>query len=107
MLSAKEALKIYNDSLCTLLHYLDEKFHNQIKQASANGNREYYLDLGSTDRPNLPEIEILPKKAIEELRKLGYSAEYKFQGERYVPRGLADDCGNDPDYCNYGIVVRW
>ena len=106
MLSAKEALELYNSSLHTLQKYLDENFHSGIRQAAMNGARQYIHHMGAEEHI-LPELTPLEKKALEELGKLGYTHQYIFYGERYVPRGLADDNGDGPGYKNYGIVVKW
>lgn len=106
MLTAKEALEIYNSSLHTLEKYLNDNFHSGIRQAASNGLRRYVHGMGAEEH-RLPELSALEKKALEELGKLGYCAQYLFYGEAYVPRGLADDEGNGPSYRNYGIVVTW
>lgn len=107
MISAKEALELYNISLHTLQKYLYENFHSQIRQASMAGKREYKHNIGSTDSHFVPSVSNLEVKVIEELRKYGYIVDLRFYGDSYVPRGLADDDGNGPIYKNYGIMVKW
>jgi hypothetical protein len=106
MLSAKEALELYNNSLYTLQKYLDENFHSGIRQAAMDGKRRDFHNMGAEEH-NLPELTPLEKKVLEELGKLGYTHHYMFYGDSYVPRGLADDDGNGTSYKNYGIVVKW
>lgn len=106
MLSAKEALDLYNNSLYTLDKYLNDNFHSGIRQAAMNGTRKYIHDMGS-EQFSLPALSDLEKKVIEELGKLGFKTQYIFYGESYVPRGLAADDGTGPGYKNYGIVVTW
>ena len=106
MITAKEALDLYNTSLYTLERYLTDNFHSGIRQAAMNGLRKYTHHMGAEEH-NLPELTVLEKKAMEELGKLGYNTQYIFYGEHYVPRGLSDDDGKGPAYKNYGIIVHW
>jgi hypothetical protein len=108
MISAKEALEIYNNSLYTLQRYLEDNFHSKIRQAAMDGKREYILYLGANEiYCGVPKLDVLQCKAITELGKLGFNVQYGFYGEEYVPRGLADDDGTGPIHRNFGIKVTW
>lgn len=107
MISAKEALDLYNNSLRTLSQYLETNFHSKIRQAAMDGKREYILFLDSCSEFNAPKLDELQLKVIAELQKLGFNASYISYGDSYVPRGLMDDSGNGPEYRNYGIKVTW
>ncbi len=106
MISAKEALELYNNSLHTLDKYLNDNFHSGIRRAAMSGYKEYFHSIGHCEG-YLPNLDSLEKKVILELQKLGYSVNYMFHGESYVPRGLADDEGNGPLHKEYGILVKW
>ena len=107
MLSAKEALEIVNNSDAEVLKSL-KMFDEQIRYYSAKGERKYFYDMGSIEIYHpLPVLKPLSVSVMSRLKVLGYSVEYCFYGESYVPRGLADDDGNGPSYKNYGIVVTW
>lgn len=107
MLSAKEAIEIVNNSDADVLKSL-KMFDEQVRYYSAKGERKYFYDMGSTETCHpLPVLKPLTVSVVSRLRVLGYSVEYCFYGESYVPRGLADDDGNGPSYKNYGILVRW
>ena len=107
MLSAKEAREIVESSDVEVLKVL-EMFDEKIRYTAAQGKKEYfyYMDAAEMYR-GTPLAKPLVVSVIERLRALGYSAEYSFYGDSYVPRGLADDDGDGPEYTNYGIVVRW
>lgn len=106
MITAKEALELYNNSLHTLQKYLDENFHSKVREAAMQGKREY-MHFTDSCEGSLPKPSILESKAIAELQKLGYSVNYMFSGDSYVPRGLANDDGEGPEYQCYGIRVKW
>lgn len=106
MISAKEALELYNNSLYTLQRYLEDNFHSGIRQAAMDGKKQYFhcIDCCSSTLPKMSDLEY---KVVGELQKLGYKVNYTFYGDKYVPRGLADDDGNGPEHQNYGILVSW
>ena len=107
MLSAKEAIEIVNNSDAEVLKSL-KMFDEQVRYYSAKGERKYFYDMGSTEAClALPTLKPLAVSVMSRLKVLGYSVEYCFYGDSYVPRGLADDDGNGPSYKNYGILVRW
>lgn len=106
MISAKEALELYNNSLYTLEKYLNDNFHSGIRESAMNGQRRYVFHMGAEEH-SLPKLTVLEQKVLEELGKLGYTTQYAFYGETYVPKGLADADGNGPAHKNYGIVVQW
>ena len=107
MLSAKEALELYNNSDAEVLKSL-KMFDEQIRYYSAKGERKYFYNMGSIEIcHSLPALKPLAVLVMSRLKVLGYSVEYCFYGDSYVPRGLADDDGNGTSYKNYGILVRW
>jgi len=68
-----------------------------------------FIDMGSVKQFEYLQSTVTPlQKAVElKLKELGYRAEFKLDGDKYVPRGLADDMGNGPTIQNYGIQISW
>jgi hypothetical protein len=64
----------------------------------------------STSIESFREFEIPPfwDRAITKLRAqpLNYMVDIK-PGAPYVPRGLANDDGEGPEYVNYSMIIRW
>ena len=44
---------------------------------------------------------------IETLKDQGYVVSIEQDGASYVPRGMADDEGDGPEYTNYGFHIGW
>ena len=107
MLSAKEAREIVENSDVEVLKSL-KMFDEQIRYAAAQGKREYFYRMGAVEMfLGMTALKPLTVSVIAKLEALGYGVKYTFYGDSYVPRGLADDDGNGPEYTNYGIIVGW
>jgi len=106
MITAKEALALYDATGVEVKQFLDDKVLQPVKDAAMSGKRECTVHLGS-NQYQPPMITKVVEGACFELKRLGYMVSYGFYGEEYVPRGLADDYGEGPKHRNYGITVRW
>ena len=108
MISASEAKALYDDSGAEVDEYLRYKIEPEVKAAATQGARKVFHYLGSRNVFTHPQPDPLHLHIIEKLRELGYAALWMdSEGESYVPRGLADDNGNGPQYQNYGILISW
>lgn len=109
MITATEAKKLYDQSGVEVQEYLKEKVEPKVTEAAKSGKRFTFIYLGSLEPYRTVEQELLPiqKAVVEKLQELGYRARVVLDGDKYVPRGLADDNGEGPKYQNYGIQVGW
>jgi hypothetical protein len=100
MIDAKEARRLYDESGKEVANFLCSTVEPAVIQAAELGKRHTIIQYH--------EREVTPTtKVVEELIKLGYSASVVDYGEPYVPKGLRDDDGNGPLYCNVGIRIVW
>lgn len=116
MITAKEALELTRVSethIAKCMNVLDQN----IREAAKDGIRVFRTSnttafggesLGGSLGP-CEKISVTPfqQRVIDALQKNGFSARMEIYGERYVPRGLADDDGNGPIYQNYALTIRW
>jgi hypothetical protein len=88
--------------------YLKSKVEWLVK-AAESGKRQVFIDLGSVKQFEYLHHTITPLQhaVADKLKELGYRVEIKLDGDKYVPRGLADDNGNGPTIQNYGIQIGW
>lgn len=109
MITAKEAKELYDQSGVEVEEFLKYKVEPEVVKATKGGKRHVFIHLGSIEQfYNLAQI-ITPlyKAVIDKLGTLGYRAEITLDGDKYVPRGLADDDGIGPLHQNYGIQINW
>jgi|LauGreDrversion4_2_1035121.scaffolds.fasta_scaffold413088_2 hypothetical protein len=109
MISAQEAKQLYDESGAEVEQFLKNNVEQNVANAAKGGNRYVFIFLGSVEmfRTLTAEITPLQKAVVAKLKELGYRAEIKLDGDKYVPRGLADDDGNGPKHQNYGIQIGW
>lgn len=109
MITAKEAKELYDKSGQEVADYLKYTVEKEVVKAAEGGKRQVTIHLGSLEPFCYLDGVITPlQKAVEwKLKELGYRAEIKLYGDKYVPRGLADDDGNGPKHQNYGIQISW
>ena len=109
MINAKEAKALYDQSGQEVTDYLDHTVEKEVVKAAEGGKRYTIIYLGSKGPYEylVQMITPLQQAVVEKLKDLGYSAEIKLYGDKYVPRGLADDDGNGPSHENYGIYISW
>ena len=53
------------------------------------------------------KITSVDQGVVETLKELGYVVSIEQDGASYVPRGMADDEGDGPEYTNYGFHIGW
>lgn len=109
MITAKEAKELYDESGHEVEQFLKYTVEPEVTKAAKGGKREVMIYLGSIPPFSYAHSTITPLQTavINKLKELGYLAEIKAYGEKYVPRGLADDDGNGPQHQNYGIQIWW
>lgn len=106
MITSQEAKSLYDKSGAEVQDYLTHNIEKEIIRRSQGGNRDYTLHLGA-EQWSIPKLTPLLQGVMDELKRLGYRVKYTSYGEKYVPRGLADDDGNGPEKQNYGIEINW
>jgi hypothetical protein len=110
MITANEAKKLYEKSGQEVEDFLTYKVEGEVIKAANGGKRQTCIFLDSLNIFDHLDQKITPlqKAVVDKLKGLGYSAAIKQYGERYVPRGLADDDGKGPSpHQNYGIIISW
>lgn len=107
MITATEALAIYEQTGADVKKFLKEEIEQKIKYAASQGKRSIFVCLTSYESYTQPSLKSYHKKAVEELASLGYTVSLGRDGDPYVPRGLADDDGDGPRHINYGLHIGW
>lgn len=109
MITANEAKKLYEKSGQEVEDFLTYNVEGEVIKAANGGKRQTCIHLGCLDIFSHLDQTITPlqKAVVDKLQGLSYSASIKQYGQRYVPRGLADDDGKGPLHQNYGIVISW
>ena len=109
MINAKEAKELYDKSGQEIADYLKYKVEKEVVKAAEGGKRNTVIHLGSKGMFDHLDQIITPlqKAVVDKLKELGYRAEIKLYGDKYVPRGVADDDGDGPWHGNYGISISW
>jgi hypothetical protein len=109
MITAKEAKELYDQSGQEVEDYLKHSVEQRVKKAAEGGKRNVFIHLGSVEQFEYLHHTTTPlqQAVVDKLKTLGYCAVIKLDGDKYVPRGLADDNGNGPTIQNYGIQISW
>ena len=109
MITAKEAKTLYDESGAEVEQFLKHTVEPEVTKAAKGGKRQVMIHLGNVPPFNYVYSTLTPLQTavVDKLKGLGYRAEIKAYGEKYVPRGLADDDGNGPQHQNYGIQLNW
>ena len=109
MITAKEAKQLYDQSGAEVELFLKNEVEKRITDAAKGGKRFVFIDLGCIRLYEHVEQKLTPlnRAVVERLVELGYRARVVLDGDKYVPRGLADDDGNGPKIQNYGIQIGW
>ena len=109
MITAKEAKELYDQSGQEVADYLKHSVEKKVKDAANGGKRQVFIDMGSVRQFEYLHHTTTPlqQAVADKLKTLGYCAVIKLDGDKYVPRGLADDNGNGPTIQNYGIQISW
>jgi len=106
MITAQEAKVLYDKSGSEVQDYLTHNIEKQIVSRSESGERYYTHHLGSCEYEP-PKLSPLLEGVMAELKRLEYRVMYVNFGEKYVPRGLAEDDGTGPLFQNYGFTISW
>lgn len=109
MITANQAKQLYDESGAEVEQFLKCNVEQKVMDAAEGGKRQVFVFLGSVElfRTLTAETTPLQQAAANKLQELGYRAEIRLDGDKYVPRGLADDDGNGPKIQNYGIQIGW
>jgi hypothetical protein len=109
MITAAEAKKIYNESGAEVEQYLKIHVNPKVVAAARSGKRVVFVHMGSIGPYEYIDGVITSiNRAVEaRLKELGYKVSITFDGEGYVPRGLAEVDGNGPVHRNYGFNISW
>ena len=109
MITAAEAKTLYDESGVAVDSYLNRTITPEIEKAAKAGKRTVFIDVGS--EPHYRSIKALQaplhSSTMMKLTGLGYKVKWDTDGDPYVPRGLADDYGEGPEYTNVGIHISW
>ena len=109
MITAKEAKELYDQSGQEVEDFLKHNVEQAVVKAAEGGKRQVFIHMGSVKQFEYLDRTITPlqQAVADKLKTLGYRADIKLDGDKYVPRGLADDMGNGPTIQNYGIQISW
>jgi hypothetical protein len=109
MIDAKQAKQLYDESGAEVEQFLKNEVEKRVIDAAKGGKRQVFIYLDAVKQFEYLDRTITPlqQAVADKLKTLGYRADIKLDGERYVPRGLADDNGHGPTVQNYGIQVSW
>ena len=109
MITANEAKQLYDESGAEVDLFLKTEVEKKVTDAAKGGKRQVFIFLSSLSPFRYLDQEVTPlqKAVVNKLKELGYRAEIKLDGSKYVPRGLADDDGRGPEHQNYGISISW
>lgn len=109
MITAAQAKELYDQSGKEVADFLKFKVEPAVMEAAKAGKRHIAIFLDSKGPFDRLDQAIKPvhRSVLAKLKELGYEASIAVYGDKYVPRGLADDVGNGPMYQNYGILVGW
>ena len=109
MITAQEAKQLYDESGHEVEQFLKQSVEQRVTYAAKGGKRQVFIDLGSVKQFEYLDRTVTPlqQAVADKLKTLGYRVEIKLDGDKYVPRGLADDNGNGPTIQNYGIQISW
>lgn len=109
MITAKEALELYDASGAEVNLFLKHSVESEVIKAAKGEKRTVFIHLDALapfdhlDQRTTP----LQRAIVAKLISLGYRAKIRLDGAPYVPRGLADDDGDGPSHTNFGIEIGW
>lgn len=109
MITAQEAKSLYIQSGAEVEQFLKNEVEKKVTDAAKGGKRFTFVFLDTVGPYETVEQKLTPlnRAVVERLVELGYRARFTLDGDKYVPRGLADDDGNGPSHQNYGIQIGW
>ncbi len=107
MITAQEARERYEQSNARIAKYLEFEIQPIILKAIEGGKCQCTILIGAEPTYKTVQADPFQQKVMEELRNIGYTTKFGSYGDKYVPRGLADDDGNGPSHMNYGFLIAW
>ena len=109
MINAKEAKVLFDKSGQEVANYIKNKVEPVVIKAATDGKRYVFIQLGATqfEFEMRAKITSVDQGVVETLKELGYVVSIEQDGASYVPRGMADDEGDGPEYTNYGFHIGW
>lgn len=109
MITAKEAKTLYDQSGKEVDDFLSYKVKKYVTEAAMAGAREVTIHLGCVTYLEHMTSKITPLQhaVVDKLRLLGYSANIKQYGDKYIQPGTEDETGNGVVIRNYGIIIGW
>ena len=109
MINAKEAKALYDKSGHEVANYIKNKVEPVVIKAATDGKRKVFIQLGATQFSSEMRADItsVHRGVALILKDQGYVVSMEQDGASYVPRGLADDDGDGPEYTNYGFHIGW
>lgn len=111
MITANEAVQLYDASGAEAEAYLATNFDKQVRICVEGGKRTYFHFIGSDEVRFFDErkhISPLLSQVMDRLKGHGFNVKFVLdKSHQYVPRGLSDDDGNGPVHANYGIQISW
>jgi hypothetical protein len=109
MINAKEAKALYDKSGHEVANFIKNKVEPVVIKAATDGKRKVFIQLGATQFEFEMRVKItsVNQGVVEALKELGYVVSIEQDGASYVPRGMADDEGDGPEYTNYGFHIGW
>lgn len=111
MISAKEALDLYETSDAFIQPQYLDKLEADIRQAAMAGKRELVCGIKKLTE-TVADGEVagnnsIQAKVISELKRAKFRAEWVKVGEPFVPKGSQDGTGAGPLHVTWGIQVSW
>ena len=108
MITAAQAKNLYDESGVRVDNYLNKTIAPEIEKAAKAGKRSVFIHVGSEPPYGSKALQApLHTSTMMKLTGLGYKVSWGTDGDPYVPRGLADDYGEGPEYTNVGIHISW
>lgn len=106
MISARDAVKLFEESEGRLNQYLDTEIEKKVRDAAINGKRKVEILLGCEPEYFTPRPDQFQLAVIARLKKQGFAVNFSQYGESYIPRAYEDN-ENAVKHCNYGYVISW
>ena len=109
MITAQEAKQLFDQSGAEVDEFLKLSVEQKVIDAAKGGKRFVFVFLDTVGPWRQIEQELTPlhRAVVDKLLALGYRARVALDGDKYVPRGLADSNGDGPQHQNFGIQIGW
>jgi hypothetical protein len=111
MITAKEALDLYETSDAFIQPQYLDKLEADIRQAATAGKRELVCGIKKLTETvadtETAEPNSIQAKVMAELKRAKFRVEWTKVGEPVVPKALQDETGAGPLHATWGIQVSW